>query len=168
MKRVKVSTGEVFSLYEISQMENVSLNPQGDPDLLFLGYDRIEETPMPSPDYATVEQDGVEQVEGVWKTKWKVTLFTQSEIEAIQRSRAKLERQARVDAIKVTTASGKVFDGDEVSQTRMARAIVAMQATNTTSTSWVLADNTPTLVTVAELVEALALSGTAQANLWVI
>lgn len=168
MKRVKVSTGEVFSLYEISRMENVSLNPQGDPDLLLLGYDRIEETPMPSLDYATVEQDGVEQVEGVWKAKWKVTPFTQSEIEAIQRSLAKLERQARVDAIKVTTASGKVFDGDEVSQTRMARAIIAMQATGTLNTPWVLADNTPTLVTTTELVEALALSGTAQSSVWVI
>lgn len=168
MQRVKVSTGEIFSLYEISRIENVSFNPQGDPDLSFLGYERIEESSMPSVAYATVAADGVELVQGVWKTKWKVTPFSQSEIEVIQRSQAKIERQARVDAIKVTTSSGKVFDGDETSQTRMARAIVAMQATNTTSTSWVLADNTPTLVTVAELVEALALSGTAQSSVWVI
>lgn len=81
---------------------------------------------------------------------------------------AKSARQTAVDSIKVTTSSGKIFDGDETSQTRMARAILALQATNTPSTVWVLADNTPTQVTAAELIEALALAGAEQARLWVI
>lgn len=84
------------------------------------------------------------------------------------RALAKLNRQSQVDQIKVTTQSGKTFDGDEVSQTRMARAILALNGTNTLSTIWVLADNTPTQVTAAELTEALALAGAAQAAIWVI
>lgn len=78
----------------------------------------------------------------------------------------KRERAAAVAAIKVTTASGKVFDGDEVSQTRMARAIIAIEAMGVPSVVWVLANNVPTEVTLAELTEALALAGAAQAAVW--
>lgn len=92
----------------------------------------------------------------------------QEEETARNRALAKLNRQSQVDQIKVTTQSGKTFDGDEVSQTRMARAILALNGTNTLSTIWVLADNTPTQVTAAELTEALALAGAAQAAIWVI
>ena len=79
---------------------------------------------------------------------------------------AKKERSAAVAAIKVTTASGKVFDGDETSQTRMARAIIALEAMGAPSVKWVLANNVPTDVTVAELTEALSLAGAAQAAIW--
>lgn len=81
---------------------------------------------------------------------------------------AKAVRLAAVAAIKVTTASGRVFDGDETSQGRMVRAILAMQMTNTPTTLWVLADNSVANVTVADLGEALALAGVAQSALWVI
>lgn len=84
------------------------------------------------------------------------------------RAAAKLVREDTVSRIKVTTSSGKVFDGDETSQGRMARAIIALQATETPSVTWVLADNTPTTVSAMELVEALALAGAAQANVWVL
>ncbi|MCX7177718.1 MAG: hypothetical protein NTX56_02785 [Proteobacteria bacterium] len=83
------------------------------------------------------------------------------------RADRKTERTAAVEMIRVTVG-GKVFDGDETSQTRMARAIIALQATGTPSVTWVLADNTPTLATVAELSEALALAGAEQAAIWVI
>lgn len=79
----------------------------------------------------------------------------------------KLQRQQAVDSITVTV-NGKVFDGDEVSQTRMARAIIGMQAAGAETLTWVLADNTPTQVTVAELTEALVLAGQRQSELWVI
>jgi len=78
---------------------------------------------------------------------------------------AKAARAAEVDAIVVTTASGKTFDGDEKSQDRMSRAINAMDDSDTTL--WVLADNTPTYVTRAELREALRLAGEAQTEIWV-
>jgi hypothetical protein len=80
---------------------------------------------------------------------------------------AKVARAKAVDNI-VVTVNGKSFDGDETSQTRMARAIIALQATNTPTIRWVLHDNTAAIVTVAELVQALALSGAEQSALWVI
>lgn len=75
-------------------------------------------------------------------------------------------RQAAVDAITVTTATGKVFDGDETAQGRMARAILTAEIIGQTETTWVLADDTPTPVTLDELKEALALSMQAQAAVW--
>ena len=90
--------------------------------------------------------------------------------QAAQAALTQQAKAARLDAvarIKVTTASGKVFDGDEVSQTRMARAVVALQAAGLPETTWVLADNTPATVTLAELAEALALAGAEQTRLWV-
>lgn len=84
------------------------------------------------------------------------------------RGAAKEDRAKRVDQIRVTTSSGKTFDGDEISQGRMARGILGLQAAGATSVTWVLADNTPTTVTVEELGEALALAGAAQAAVWVI
>lgn len=84
------------------------------------------------------------------------------------REQAKAQRQAAVDAIKVTTQAGHTFDGNETSQTRMTRAVLAMQATGTASVTWVLADNTVIQATAQELTEALALAGAEQARLWVI
>ena len=84
------------------------------------------------------------------------------------REEKKAARAAAVDAIKVTTSGGHEFDGDEVSQTRMVRAIVALQATGTPSINWTLSDNSIIDASAAELVEALALSGAAQAAVWVI
>lgn len=83
---------------------------------------------------------------------------------AIQLAEAKAARQGLVDAILVTV-NGKEFNGDEIAQGRMARAAVAMEDTD--QTLWVLADNTPTMVTKAELCEALRLAGEAQTAIWV-
>lgn len=84
------------------------------------------------------------------------------------REQLKAQRTAAVAAITVTTAAGNTFDGDETSQTRMARAIIGLQATGTPSLTWVLADNTVIQATAAELTEAMALAGAAQAAIWVI
>lgn len=79
------------------------------------------------------------------------------------------QRDAAVAAIKVTTTAGNTFDGDEPSQDRMTRAVVAMSAAPAGSTvNWVLADNSVIDATQEELTEALLLAGTAQAALWVI
>jgi hypothetical protein len=78
----------------------------------------------------------------------------------------KAARQAAVDAIVVTTQAGNAFDGDEVSQGRMSRAILSMQAAGATETQWVLADNQITDVTIAELTEALILAGQEQTRIW--
>jgi len=106
---------------------------------------------------------------------WPVLNFTPDETVAhaaglaVQaREAAKKVRTAAVEAITVTTTAGNTFDGDETSQTRMARAIITLQATATPSTIWVLTNNTVIQATAAELIEALALAGAAQAAIWVI
>ena len=81
----------------------------------------------------------------------------------------KASRDAAVEAIDVTTDAGNTFDGDEVSQGRMARAILALNAAAPgTTVNWILADNSVIDATAAELTEALALAGAAQAALWVL
>lgn len=92
---------------------------------------------------------------------------TEEEIALETRERFKAARQEIVDNIKVTTSAGNTFDGDETSQTRMARAIIGMQAAGVPTIVWVLADNTVIEATAAELTEAMILAGQAQAAAWV-
>lgn len=89
----------------------------------------------------------------------------EAKIQESQFSSAKSARQTEVDAIVVTTTDGKKFDGDEMSQTRMARAIVAMSDTD--QIDWVLADNAVVKVNKALLSEALRLAGQAMTEIWV-
>lgn len=84
------------------------------------------------------------------------------------RADAKQLRAKEVEAIKITTSAGNTFDGDELSQSRMARAIIALSTGLAPSVTWVLADNTTVQATGAELTEALVLAGQAQAAVWVI
>jgi hypothetical protein len=84
------------------------------------------------------------------------------------REEAKAARAAAVGAITVTTAAGNTFDGDEVAQTRMARAVLVLSTGAALSVPWVLADNTVIQADAVELTEALALAGAAQAALWVL
>ena len=130
--------------------------------------------PTPTPDYspATHTVREVAPVDGV--QCWEVCALSPEQAEDNQRAadaaaheQKKATREESVARIRVTTASGKVFDGDETSQTRMARAVVALQAAGQTETLWVLADNTPATVTLDELAEALALAGAEQTRLWV-
>ncbi len=81
-----------------------------------------------------------------------------------ERDAFKAGRQALVDNIKVTVGD-KTFDGDETSQTRMARAIAVLLEGETVL--WVLADNTPVMVTKEQLSEALRKAGEEQTRLWV-
>lgn len=83
------------------------------------------------------------------------------------RTLARYKRQAELANLKVTTAAGNTFDANEVSQDRLSRAVVAMQISQLTQLSWVLADNTTIQATLAELSEALALAVQAQTDLWV-
>jgi biopolymer transport protein ExbD len=120
--------------------------------------------------------DGIKQnSEGLWEYAYLVLSLPQEEIDhaiAVEANRVKGEkkaaRAAAVFAITVTTQAGNVFDGDEMSQNRMARAILALQSTGTPNTNWVLADNSVIEATVAELSEALALAGAKQTELWIV
>lgn len=88
-------------------------------------------------------------------------------VSAPSRDDLKAARQAQVDAIAVTV-NGKVFDGDETSQERMARALRVADITGQTSCTWVLHDNTAVTVTRDELAQALSLAMQAQGAMWVI
>ena len=90
---------------------------------------------------------------------------TQSELDDLAYAHAKQDKILAVSQITVTTTSGNVFDGDEVSQNRMSRAVTASNAGDTTQ--WILADNTQATVTHEELKEALLLSGRAMTVIWV-
>ena len=78
----------------------------------------------------------------------------------------KCSSKTSVDNIKVTTSTGKVFDGDEKSQDRMVRAIQIASITGQTTTNWKLADNSIVMVTLEELKEALTLAGQEMSELW--
>lgn len=86
----------------------------------------------------------------------------------VERCYRKTVRANLMDTLTVTTASGKVFDADETSQTRMTRVLAAADAIGQpdASWSWVLADNTAATITVAEMREALALAMQAQSDIW--
>lgn len=85
----------------------------------------------------------------------------------IQRALFKVDREAAVARIQVTTASGRTFDGDEVSQGRMTRTIAGLQALPAdTAVRWVLSDNSVVDVGLIELQEALALAILRQTELW--
>ncbi|MGS3139376.1 DUF4376 domain-containing protein [Aeromonas sanarellii] len=76
----------------------------------------------------------------------------------------KAERAAAVAAITVEV-DGLVFDGDEDSQNRMARAVTAADLL-TDTTEWTLADNRVVVVTVQQLKQALRLSTEARTAIW--
>ena len=79
---------------------------------------------------------------------------------------AKKLRDTAVAAIKVTV-NGKVFDGDEVAQGRIARAVAAAESAAISTYQWKLADNSVAEVSLSELKQALALAFQAQSELWV-
>ena len=78
---------------------------------------------------------------------------------------AKKLRDAAVAAIKVTV-NGKVFDGDEVAQGRISRAVAAAESAGVSAYQWKLADNSVVAVSLDELKQALALAFQAQSELW--
>lgn len=83
------------------------------------------------------------------------------------RAYLKEQRAKAVSEILVTTTVGNTFQGDEVSQTRMSRALLGLQIAPAGSTiTWTLADNSKVAVDATELGEALFLAGSAQADLW--
>jgi hypothetical protein len=88
--------------------------------------------------------------------------FTEAELQAHALAEAtRLAKQAKelaLNSIKVTTQSGKVFDGRDIDQQRMVSAIMSADVVGITETYWKLADNSVAMVTLDELKEALALS----------
>ena len=95
---------------------------------------------------------------------------TKEELIAMELAAAKQERADAVSKITVEI-DGMVFDGDETSQERMSRTIVAAAATGETgdaTTTWVLHDNTIAQPTISQLARALRAAGEEQTKLWTI
>ena len=91
-------------------------------------------------------------------------VVTEEDLAREARELFKQERAKAVAAI-VVEVDGLLFDGDEVAQTRMARAALVMDDEETTL--WVQANNEPAQVTKAQLIEAIRLAGAEQTRLWV-
>ncbi len=78
-----------------------------------------------------------------------------------------IAKQARFDAVavlKVTTTSGKEFNANEFSQSKLTTAISVLD--DLEETDWKLADDSWVLVSKEELKEALRLAGEAQTTIW--
>lgn len=93
---------------------------------------------------------------------------TEEELAEQALAQAKVERAKAVSSITVEV-DDMIFDGDELAQGRMARAITMSTAAGLpadSTTPWVLADSTIADVTVAQLSKALLLAGEKQTELW--
>jgi hypothetical protein len=110
-----------------------------------------------------IEADVEESEKGGWYRKGTAPKFSDEEVAMKQLLTAKAEREEYVKRI-VVEVDDMMFDGDEVSQDRMARSIIALDLGE--KVQWVLADNTIKMVTRAQLREALRKSGEAQTAIW--
>jgi hypothetical protein len=110
-----------------------------------------------------VEMDVEESEKGGWYLMGYAPKFSEEEIAAKELEKAKVERAESVSKI-IVEVDGMKFDGDETSQDRMARSIVALNDGETVQ--WVLADNTIAQVTKEQLRQALRLAGEAQTAIW--
>ena len=87
--------------------------------------------------------------------------------DAAVRAILKRGRFEAVSSIVVETCTGNQFQGDEVSQSRMARVLLAhAEDMPDGEIDWILADNTVATITLLELDEALRLSVDAQTEIW--
>ena len=120
-------------------------------------------------DELTLKEDGniyAEYLDTKVDGKYVPDMDKQAELEATQAREAfKAQRQEAVDNLEVTY-EGTIYQGDEVSQGRMSRAILALPD-DTTTTLWIAKDNTPMQLTKVDLSSILRLAGEAQTVLWI-
>ena len=95
----------------------------------------------------------------------RMASMTQEEKDAQALEQAKVERADAVGKITVEV-DGMIFDGNEVSQQRIARCVMVLN--DGESISWVLADNSVAPVTKEQLKKVLSLAVIKQSELWVV
>ena len=171
MKQYRIrETGKIVTEQEYRDMYptisfSIILNPE-DADLIY------EQAKPKITKYQTAVQDKVIFINNRWEFSWRVEEWDKDDIDADIENIALLElldfKRNRATIVEniIVSVNGKSFNGDEVSQNRIARAIVAMQATNATEQRWTLADNRNVVVTLAELIEVLSIAGQAQTKVW--
>lgn len=170
--------GITYSLQAVRALLPGASVPQSD-DAAFMstymdphGFDIVTTPPMPDDPAKVFILGGVVNVNGHWQRVWAQRDKDEVELAEIAKAEAKVVREAakaaRTEAVAriVVEVNGKLFDGDETSQTRMTRALIGMKAVLAPTIEWTLADNTSTLVTQSELAQALVLSGLEQSRLW--
>lgn len=162
----------------------VSLN---DNDILALGYKLIVDGVKPSATSVQyIVENGVTVTAGIPTRNWKVVdMFSDIPVGGIDPSTGipstvlipklaqetayltklwKENRQKAVDTIEVTY-NAVIYQGDETSQGRMARAIIGLPD-NVATINWVAKDNTVHALNKIDLQTILANAGTQQANIW--
>lgn len=76
------------------------------------------------------------------------------------------KREVLIRALVVESSIGNIFDADERSQERMARAILVMRQQGVPTTSWKLNNNEIVTVTVEELEDVLVKASEETSNIW--
>ena len=104
--------------------------------------------------------------DGQWYVAGYAPVKPQELVEAEALEHAKDERAAAVATITVEV-DGMIFDGDEVAQERMSRAVTLADSPEET-TLWVLHDNTVAIVTADQLRRACKAAGQKQTELWTV
>lgn len=107
------------------------------------------------------------EVEQSYTGQWFVKGYApQKPQELIDKEKLIIAKEQRADYVSkiIVTVDDMQFDGDETSQDRMVRSIIALNDGETVQ--WVLADNTIAQVTRAQLREALRKAGAAQTAIW--
>lgn len=97
------------------------------------------------------------------KEKDELLAPTPEEIQQGLYNQWKAERQSKVDNIEVEL-NGIIYQGDETSQTRIARAVSVMEDTDTTM--WVAKDNSINELSKADLKYILREAGIKQTLIW--
>lgn len=138
------------------------------------GYDAVLANPPPevSASQQVLRDGAILDTRGNWVQAWRVedlpaALIAERAAAAAMAARqtAKATRADKVARI-VVEVDGLSFDGDEDSQGRMARAILALESAGVANTPWTLANNTIVFVTAGQLRMALVKAGLAQTAVW--
>lgn len=111
------------------------------------------------------EREEADRIKSEQKEAERLANMTEEEKAAHELEQAKTTRAEAVSKITVEV-DGMVFDGDEESQQRVARSIIALEDGETMP--WVLYDNTVAQVSKEQLKQVLRLSGQKQSELWVV
>lgn len=169
MKYKNIETNEILSYEEIDLANpSISFPADGTVDTLMDVWQVIQ--PSEKPLYDAYVETLVEGETNFVQT-WTVEPLTQAEIDA--NAPAKYERDLKlwkgdrdilVRNIEVTY-NAVVYQGDEDSQTRMARAIVALPD-DITTINWVAKDNTVNSLTRLDLQAILLDAGNQQSAIW--
>lgn len=157
----------INSIGVVVESSDSTILPDPDADC-FISASHRHYDPRPSSGITVVEMDFPEESASEYQIQDGAPVRVvpaSAEKQMAARAAFTAARAVAVAAIRVAVGEHE-FDGDEKSQGRMARAILAMQAAGVESTPWALADNTVAMVSLLDMQKALIAAGLAQTALW--